>query len=99
MELIGKYAQVKKERALSSNVKKLPNSSFKISKAFFKKYELEDEEFPLDFLMNSFHKIEFADPFPTEDYMMTNELDQQQNERVILDSKELIYPAIRVFNK
>jgi hypothetical protein len=30
LELIGKYAQVKKERALCSNAKKLPNNCLKI---------------------------------------------------------------------
>ena len=72
LELIEKYTKIKSERACN-NPKKLPESQLKIPNNFFKKYELEDEDFPIDYLINSFHKIELADPFPKEQQMMTNE--------------------------
>ena len=63
-----------------------------------KKYDLLEEE-TQDFLINSFHRIGWIDPFPNEEIMMNNDEDKGVNEMVSENPKISIYPSIRVYGK
>ena len=73
LELIEKYNDIKHKRAQETVAKPIQNPNLQITdKNCLKKYELFEEE-PKDFLINSFQRIGWQDPFPDEVQMMDND--------------------------
>ena len=95
-ELLGKYIDVLLKPPLKINIENDLNGGLSIT--FLQKYKILDDK-PKGFLINSFHKVGWSDPFPEDFLMMTNKEDKAANEKLRENQNHLVYPHERIFGR